>query len=229
MDNLPIIISAFSVLLSILSFILLFLYFPTSKSKTIELKNPDKYNINIQNRKFFDNCVRLFDLLFSLIFFLLMSPVLLIIFISVKSFTEVSAIKKIEIIGKQGKPVNLFVFRTDEHIKSNSLRLFLRNSNLDYLPQIYNVIKGDISIFGLSRIKTEYLQVAQEAIPNVLEPYKYYKPGLVGLAALKKRNLEISYFEFLHISNIEFLNNRSFKLFFQMLRRTVYFSFKPID
>ncbi len=229
MDNLSIIISMFSVLLSVLSFILLFLYFPTSKSKTIELENPDKNNINVQNKKFFDNIVRLLDLLISLIFFLLMSPVLLIVFISVKSFTEVSAIKKIEIVGKGGKSVNLCFFRTDENIESNSLRTFLKNTSLDCLPQLYNVIKGDISIFGLSRIKTEYLQVAQETIPNILEPYKYYKPGLVGLSALKKREVEKPYFEFLHISNIEFLNNRSFKLSFQMLRRTVYFSFKPKD
>lgn len=229
MDNLPIIISVFSVLLSILSFILLFLYFPTSKSKTIELKNPDKNNISVQNRKFFDNIVRFFDLLFSLLCFLIASPILLFTLIAIKSSTNVSAIKKIKIVGKGGKSVNLYFFRTDENIESNNLRTFLKNTSLDCLPQLYNVIKGDISIFGLSRIKTEDLQLAQETIPNILEPYEFYKPGLVGLAVLKKRNFEKPYFEFLHISNIEFLNNRSFKLFFQMLRRTVYFSFKPID
>lgn len=141
---------------------------------------------------------RIFDIVFSLILVLLLSPLLLIIAIVVKSGSRGPVIFKQSRAGKDRKPFVLYKFRTmkidaDPFGQSpkdgNDSRLiaggrFMREYSLDELPQLFNVLKGDMSLIG-----PRPLYISQ--INEMDEHYKrrsLVKPGLTGLSQLYSRS-----------------------------------------
>ena len=91
-------------------------------------------------------------------------------------------------IGKNGVPFTIYKLRTIPEGASvpNAWGAFLRKSKLDELPQLINVIKGDMAFVGPRPDVPGYadkLDGADRLILNV-------KPGITGLASLKYRNEE---------------------------------------
>lgn len=112
---------------------------------------------------------RVLDFTLSLLLFIVLIPFLLIMCLLVRIFLGSPIIFKQERIGKDEKVFTLCKFRTmtDERDENGELlpdevRLtkfgkFLRSTSLDELPELINIIKGDLSIIGPRPLITQYL------------------------------------------------------------------------
>ena len=139
---------------------------------------------------------RFLDFILSLMALIILSPILLIIYILVRIKLGKPAIFKQERPGKNEKIFTLYKFRTmtDEKDKDGNLlpdekRLtkfgkILRSTSLDELPELVNILKGDMSIVGPRPLLVRYLPYYTEE-----ERHRHdVRPGLTGLAQIHGRN-----------------------------------------
>ena len=162
---------------------------------------------------------RMLDFILSLIALICLSPVLLIVSILVRTKLGSPIIFKQQRPGKNEKIFTLYKFRTmtdekDENGKllPDSQRLtkfgkFLRSTSLDELPELINIIKGDMAIVGPRPLLVQYLPYYTEE-----EKHRHdVRPGLTGLAQIKGRNLcswdEKFQYDIKYINNITFIND----------------------
>ena len=106
-----------------------------------------------------------------------------------------------ERVGKDGKPFRIFKFRTmrvgagDAWAKPGDQRItkigaFLRRTSLDELPQIFNVLRGEMSIVGPRPEMTSFAREFTASIPNYAQRH-VVQPGITGWSQVYlKRNLE---------------------------------------
>lgn len=141
---------------------------------------------------------RNFDILASLICLVVLSPLLLIIAIRIKTDSEGPVIYKQERIGMYGRPFQILKFRTMVHNSEgetpqlsteNDKRVtrvgrVLRKYRLDELPQFINVLKGDMSIVGPRPERQYYIQKIEEQAPYYCLLYKI-RPGLTSWGPVK--------------------------------------------
>lgn len=139
---------------------------------------------------------RILDFTLSLLALIVLSPLMLIIYILVRIKLGKPAIFKQKRPGKDEKIFTLYKFRTmtDEKDEKGNLlpdekRLtkfgkFLRSTSLDELPELINIIKGDMAIVGPRPLLVEYLEFYTEE-----ERHRHdVRPGLTGLAQVSGRN-----------------------------------------
>jgi lipopolysaccharide/colanic/teichoic acid biosynthesis glycosyltransferase len=105
---------------------------------------------------------RLIDLAVSLLAILVLSPLLLVLAIRIKAFDGGPALYSARRVGKNGKPFSMYKFRSmvlnadriggsstpDDDPRITPVGKFLRRHKLDELPQLLNVVKGDMSLVG---------------------------------------------------------------------------------
>jgi len=142
---------------------------------------------------------RLIDIIFSLLGLIILLPLFLIIAVLIKIDSRGPVFFKYERIGKDGKPFHPFKFRTMEkgaiekglkyNVSKDDQRItrlgkFLRKSAIDELPQLINVLKGEMSLVG-PRPTFEY-QVKK--YDDFQKQRLLMKPGITGLAQVKGRN-----------------------------------------
>ncbi|WP_222439262.1 sugar transferase [Sporosarcina sp. BP05] len=136
------------------------------------------------------------DFILSLIAIIVLSPVLLIVAILVRTRLGSPVIFKQERPGLNEMVFTMYKFRTmtDERDKlgvllPDGIRLtkfgrFLRNSSLDELPELFNILKGDMSIVGPRPLLVKYLQLYNEEQKHRHDA----KPGLTGYSQVYGRN-----------------------------------------
>jgi O-antigen biosynthesis protein WbqP len=136
--------------------------------------------------------IRFFDLIFSFFGSLLLFPVGLLLYL-IGLFDTGAPLFKQERVGKHKKPFILYKFRTmDIHTKSMATHLasqnsvtkfgsFLRKTKLDELPQLVNVLKGDMSLVGARPCLYNQVELIEEREKR--EVYNYL-PGITGLAQI---------------------------------------------
>lgn len=141
---------------------------------------------------------RLFDIILSLVGICLCAPLYLIIYLSIKLSCEGPAIFTQERIGKGGKPFNIYKYRTmvvnneldgipklaepdDERL--TKIGKFLRLHHLDELPQLWNVLKGDMSFIGYRPERKYFIDQIMEHDPRYKELYSM-RPGITSYATL---------------------------------------------
>jgi lipopolysaccharide/colanic/teichoic acid biosynthesis glycosyltransferase len=162
----------------------------------------------------FNICKRGLDITIAVIAMVILSPLLIAIGLTVRLSSKGPAIFKQQRAGKNGKPFVFYKFRTmkldvepfgpspksgaDQRL--TKVGKFLRECSLDELPQLFNVLKGDMSIVG-----PRPLYLSQ--IPEWSERQKkrlLVKPGLTGLAQIggraeltreEKLELDVKYVE----------------------------------
>ena len=143
------------------------------------------------------NCKRIFDIGTSLLAIAVLLPVFVVISIAIKLSGKGPAIFRQERAGKNGKPFIFYKFRTmrvdvepfgSSPKTSDDPRLtrvgkLLREYSLDELPQLFNILKGDMSIIGPRPLYVSQMAEWDERQKKRL----LVKPGLTGLAQISGR------------------------------------------
>ena len=159
------------------------------------------------------------DFILSLLAIIILSPIMLIIYILVRIKLGKPAIFKQQRPGKNEKIFTLYKFRTMTDKKDESGNLLpdserltkfgktLRSTSLDELPELFNILKGDMAIVGPRPLLVEYLKLYN----NEQRKRHNVRPGLTGLAQVSGRNL-ISWqdrFEkdIYYVNNLTFMND----------------------
>ncbi len=170
---------------------------------------------------------RLFDLIAGIVLFLLTLPLLAITGFLVRIKLGRPVLFKQERPGRGGRPFTLAKFRTmlpattdtvsseDDAARMTGFGRALRSTSLDELPELYSVIKGDMSLVGPRPLLTEYLPrySAEQARRHEV------RPGLTGLAQVSGRNA-VNWPERLAM-DVWYVDNLSLRLDLSILWRTV--------
>ena len=147
---------------------------------------------------------------------LIFSPLMLILAILVRIFLGSPVLFEQDRPGKDGKVFKLYKFRTmtdkrdeDGQLLADEKRLttfgkVLRSSSLDELPELFNIIKGEMSLIGPRPLLVKYLPLYNE------EQAKRHdvRPGLTGLAQSRGRN-SLSWEEKFKL-DVEYVNHITF-------------------
>ena len=184
---------------------------------------------------------RFLDIFLSLIGLIILSPIFLIIAIIIKLDSKGPVFFVHSRIGEKGKPIGIYKFRTmvtnaEELIKEftpeqkeefeknfkleNDPRVtkignFLRKTSLDELPQILNILKGELSIIGPRPI----VQAELEKYGDDKEKFLSVKPGLTGYWAANGRS-DTSYEERIQME-LYYVDNMSFGLDIKIFFKTI--------
>lgn len=175
---------------------------------------------------------RFFDIVSSLLAIIVLSPLLLVIAILVRIKLGSPVLFKQERPGKDEKIFTLMKFRTmtDERDENGELlpdeiRLtkfgkFLRSTSIDELPELFNILKGDMSVIGPRPLLVQYLPRY-----NAHQHRRHeVRPGLSGWAQVNGRNA-ISWQEKFNL-DVEYVDNYSFFMDIKILFMTVINVFK---
>ena len=137
---------------------------------------------------------RVFDMMFALVWLILLSPFLLFFAILIKLGSKGPVFYRGVRVGRHGKPFNIFKFRTmvmdaerlggtstaDDDPRITKIGHFLRKFKLDELPQLINVLKGEMSIVGPRPEVQHYVDMFTEEERAILE----VRPGITDWASL---------------------------------------------
>ena len=132
---------------------------------------------------------RLFDLLFALVGFIIALPILLFLYLLASNDTKQNGLFSQKRIGQFGLPFTIYKLRTFGLSKEKPVSkfgAFLRHSKLDELPQLWNIIIGNMSFVGPRPDIAGYYDLLQGENRKILE----LKPGLTSLASIKYANEE---------------------------------------
>lgn len=172
-------------------------------------------------------CKRLFDIVVSLVALIGLFPALLLITFVVAATSDGGAFFRQIRAGREGRPFIMVKFRTmldfrgKEKIDLSDSELitpigrFLRNSSLDELPELWNVLKGEMSLVGPRPLLMEYLPLYTSEQARRHE----VKPGVTGWAQVNGRN-SISWEEKFSL-DVWYVDNRSFLLDLKIIWLTI--------
>ncbi|MBQ8043151.1 MAG: sugar transferase [Clostridia bacterium] len=175
---------------------------------------------------------RILDVVLSTIALIILSPVLLVIAILVRIKHGSPVIFKQDRPGKDEKIFKLYKFRTMTNEKDENGNLLpddkrltkfgkmLRSTSLDELPELINIIKGDMSIVGPRPLLVEYLPLYNEEQKHRHD----VRPGLTGYAQVRGRNL-VDWEDRFKL-DVEYVKNVSFKMDIKVVIDTVKVVFK---
>ena len=170
---------------------------------------------------------RLFDIFASLFGLLILSPVIAVVAYKVHKNLGSPVLFRQVRPGKDGKPFEMIKFRTmRDAIDKNGNPLpdseritafgnFLRSTSLDELPELWNVLKGEMSLVGPRPLLMEYLPLYNQEQMRRHEA----RPGVTGWAQINGRNA-ISWEEKFKL-DVWYVDNQSFWLDIKILILTV--------
>jgi lipopolysaccharide/colanic/teichoic acid biosynthesis glycosyltransferase len=193
------------------------------------------------DNRFFVYCKRLIDLFGSLVLLLLLSPVFVALAVAVKLTSQGPLFYKWRVVGKEGRPFTGYKFRSmyrnaDDLKKqleslnemrgpvfklTNDPRItsagsWMRRYSLDELPQLYSVLKGDMSLVGpRPPLETEYVNFTKYQKLKLA-----VKPGMTCLWQVNGRNDIKDFDEWVKL-DLEYIRRWSPALDFWILLKTV--------
>ncbi|MDQ5852090.1 MAG: sugar transferase [Chloroflexota bacterium] len=173
---------------------------------------------------------RLFDIIVSITVLLFMAPIFLMIAVSIKLDSAGPIFYTSRRIGRNGKPFEMYKFRTmagnagPGGPRITRVGRFLRQATIDEWPQLFNVLKGEMSLVGPRPEVRELVDLQDPLWQQVLS----MRPGMTGLAqwvsmeqkaaigAPAKQELDLQY-----------LQNRSWLFDLQLIRKTFLVLVRP--
>ncbi len=175
-----------------------------------------------------------FDLLFSAGALLALSPLLLLLGVLVKSSSKGPVLYRQERLGRDNRPFDMLKFRTmkadaegdsgpvwtvENDPRRTAIGSFLRRYSLDELPQLFNVLRGDMSMVGPRPERAHFAEEFQDTVPRYLERHRV-RSGLTGWAQVNglRGNTPI---EDRTIYDLHYVENWSLGLDLRILLRTV--------
>lgn len=178
--------------------------------------------ITYQTSKTRELLIRAFDIAGSILLLLFALPLLFVVTLLIKIFSPGSFLYKQDRVGKNGKVFTLYKFRTmvdnaEQHTgpvlaqeddpRVTKVGRFLRRTRLDELPQLFNVLHGDMSLVGPRPERPFFVNQYEELQGARLS----VKPGITGLAQVRsfynlKPNHKIKY-DYLYIQKRSLLLN----------------------
>ena len=140
---------------------------------------------------------RILDIFISLLAGVILSPVFLVVMVAVRLTSRGPAVFKQQRAGKDGRPFVFYKFRTmavdvdpfgpspksGDDPRLTKIGKFLREYSLDELPQLFNVLKGDMSLVGPRPLYIEQMKEWDQRQKKRL----LVKPGITGLAQISGR------------------------------------------
>ena len=175
---------------------------------------------------------RLLDVLFSLAALLILSPFLLLVYLLVVICLGFPGFFIQKRVGRNEKVFKLYKFRTMTNEKNEKGKLlpddkrltgfgkFLRSTSIDELPELINVLKGDMSFVGPRPLLVEYLPYYTKE-----EHHRHdVRPGMTGMAQVSGRN-RLSWSQ-RFVLDLKYVNSISFKNDLRIVFKTFAVVFK---
>mgnify|MGYP003520450958 FL=1 len=183
-----------------------------------------------------DKIKRFFDIVGALLGMLILFPIFLLISIIQIRFVGAPIFFKQERIGRGGRPFQIYKFRTmvinneenglpllaeDGDDRLTKIGSFLRKYHLDELPQLWNVLIGDMSFVGYRPERKYFIDKIMERRPDYAKLYSI-RPGITSMATIYNgytftldkmiRRLDM---------DLDYLSNRSLVLDFKIIFLTI--------
>lgn len=206
-----------------------------------------KFESELEKEKgfsFYEICKRLIDILGSLSGLILLSPILIVVALLVKFTSKGPIIFAQERIGKNGKSFSMYKFRSmvvnAEELKAKlaeqnemsgpmfkmkddpritGIGKFIRKTSIDELPQLWNVLKGDMSLVG-----------PRPSLPNEVKQFESWmhkrllvKPGLTCYWQVSGRN-NIDFIDWMKL-DCKYVDDRNIFLDIKLIFKTVFVLF----
>ena len=187
-------------------------------------------------RRHFELAKEIMDIVMGFVLLVAVSPVMALCAIVIKLSSKGPVFYKQTRVGKDGKPFLMYKLRTmrvdaesqtgpvwaeEEDPRAIASCRWMRRSHMDELPQLLNVIKGDMSLVGPRPERPEILAELEKAYPAVRSRLSV-RPGITGLAQIRdgydtstaafRRKLE---------ADLEYIERRKWSLEFRILAGTL--------
>ena len=200
-------------------------------------------SIGSKEKPFYSFIKRTFDIIFSFVFLIvLFIPFLIIALIIYIDDPKGSPFYVSERIGRRGKPFKMFKFRSmiigaedmlDSMMKDNEkdgpafkmhddprvtkIGHFIRKTSIDELPQLLNVLLGDMSVVGRRPpIMKEVVQYSREDLKRLL-----VKPGLTCIWQTRKKRDDVPFREWVAM-DVEYIQKRSVWMDLKLIFKTAF-------
>ncbi len=188
--------------------------------------------------------IRLLDIIFSAVGLLLLSPLFLIIYVLIRCESKGGGFYCQQRVGKDGRMFGLYKFRSmrtgsdkkglitvgGHDSRITRMGYFIRKYKIDELPQLWNVLKGDMSLVGPRPEVKKYVELYTEEQRRVLS----VRPGITDYASIeyvdeneilgKADNPDRVYVEEIMPAkiklNMRYIENRSLKEYFKIIGLT---------
>ena len=185
--------------------------------------------------------IRFFDIFFSFLCILLLSPVFLLLYISICLESRGGGFFRQLRVGGYGKDFYVYKFRSmrvgadkqglitvgGRDPRTTRIGYFIRKYKLDELPQLFNVLKGDMSLVGPRPEVRKYVDLYTEEQRKVLS----VRPGITDYASIEyvdentilgqAEDADKAYVELIMPDkiryNMKYINNRSLKEYFKII------------
>jgi lipopolysaccharide/colanic/teichoic acid biosynthesis glycosyltransferase len=179
----------------------------------------DIFTIGQKQEKF--NIKRVVDITVSVLLLPAVIPLIILGFILVKLSSNGNALFSQERVGKNSKTFTIYKIRTmvsshnghfttNNDARVNRIGKFLRMTKIDELPQLWNILKGDMSLIGPRPERPHFVKISNEE--NAMFDLRHLiKPGVTGWAqvnlpkATPEDNLEKLEYDLFYIKNYSFL------------------------
>lgn len=147
------------------------------------------------DKGFFALVKRLFDIIISLALLLLLSPLMAVTIIAIRLESSGAAIYSQKRVGRDGVPFTIYKFRsmtqaaknarsafaTDDEFRITRIGAFIRRSRIDEIPQLWNVLRGDMSLVGPRPEQVYFVDQFLDEIPSYGLRH-LVRPGITGWA-----------------------------------------------
>lgn len=181
---------------------------------------------------------RAFDIMVSTLCLIIFSPVMLLTAVTIKFTSPGPVIFKQERVGLDKKPFTMYKFRSMKLQRDEDERLqwtiandprktlfgnFIRKTSIDELPQLFNVLKGDMSLIGPRPERPLFVEKFKEEIPKYMVKHQV-RPGMTGWAQVHGWRGDTSISKRIEY-DIYYIENWSLLMDLKILWMTVYRGF----